>query len=93
MSDRIARIALTSGEPAGIGPDICIALAQTAHAADLTVFADPELLAARARQLNLPLSLIPAGAAAPQTAGRLRIEPVKARTASHAGRLDPANAP
>lgn len=94
MSDRLARIALTSGEPAGIGPDICIALAQTAHAADIMVFADPDVLAARARQLDLPLSLIATGAAAaPQAAGRLRIEPVKARAAVHAGRLDAANAP
>ncbi|HEV2110189.1 MAG TPA: 4-hydroxythreonine-4-phosphate dehydrogenase PdxA [Gammaproteobacteria bacterium] len=94
MSDRLARIALTSGEPAGIGPDICIALAQTAHNVDLTVFADPELLTARARQLDLPLSLIAAGAAAaPQASGRLRIEPVKARAAVHAGRVEPANAP
>lgn len=53
------RIALTPGEPAGIGPDLCIALAQQGHSDQLVVIADPELLAQRARALNLPLTLIP----------------------------------
>lgn len=85
-------IALSSGEPAGIGPDICIHLAQTAHAADLVVFADPGLLEARAKQLDLPLTLIPVGGVrAPQAAGSLRIHPVKLRAEVQAGRLDPRN--
>ena len=89
-----ARIALTSGEPAGIGPDICVALAQTAHAADLVVLADPELLESRARALGLPLSLLPAdGQRTPQTAGSLRVQAVKLRKPAHPGRLDAANAP
>src|SRR5215472_5345667 len=94
MPGRPARIALTSGEPAGIGPDICVALAQTAHAADITVFADPELLEARARALGLPLSLLSAEAPrTSQAAGTLRVQPVKLRAAVKPGRLDPANAP
>ena len=51
------RIAITPGEPAGIGPDLCIALAQQRHDAELVVVADPALLQARARQLGLPLNL------------------------------------
>ncbi len=50
----IRRIALTSGEPAGIGPDLAIQLAQTRQQAQLIVLADPALLQQRAQQLNLP---------------------------------------
>ena len=86
------RIALTSGEPAGIGPDICIRLAQTGHSADVVVLADPGLLAARAHTLGLPLSLdIDAGGRVPQAAGHLRVHPVKTRRPVQAGKLDPAN--
>ncbi len=48
------RIALTAGEPAGIGPDLCVMLARRPPAADLTVFADRTLLEQRARRLGLP---------------------------------------
>jgi 4-hydroxy-L-threonine phosphate dehydrogenase PdxA len=51
------RIALTSGEPAGIGSDLCIQLAQYELACELIVIAEPELLLQRAKQLNLPLSI------------------------------------
>ncbi|HEV2212932.1 MAG TPA: 4-hydroxythreonine-4-phosphate dehydrogenase PdxA [Gammaproteobacteria bacterium] len=92
MAAAAPRIALSSGEPAGIGPDICIHLAQTAHPADLVVFADPGLLEARARQLGLPLTLTSAGeVGTPQAAGSLRIHPVKLRAEVQAGRLDPRN--
>lgn len=94
MSSGTPRIALTSGEPAGIGPDICIQLAQTAHVADLVVFADPELLTARAHELHLPLSLdTSSGVSAAQSAGHLRVHPVRLRSAVRAGKLDAANAP
>lgn len=52
------RIALTTGEPAGIGVDLCIQLSQTVlPACELVVLADPKLLKERAKQLNLPLTL------------------------------------
>lgn len=57
MSD-ICRIALTSGEPAGIGPDLCIQLAQQAQRHQIVVIADPELLQQRADELGLPIKLI-----------------------------------
>lgn len=57
MTTILPRIALTSGEPAGIGPDLCIQLAQYELACELVVIADPELLLQRAKQLNLPLSI------------------------------------
>lgn len=48
-------IALTPGEPAGIGPDLTVMLAQTARDYPLVVIADINLLVERAVQLNLPL--------------------------------------
>lgn len=53
----IPRIVLTPGEPAGIGPDLVIQLAQQQWSAELVVCADRNLLKARASQLGLPLTL------------------------------------
>ncbi|MEQ9465359.1 MAG: 4-hydroxythreonine-4-phosphate dehydrogenase PdxA [Haliea sp.] len=53
----VPRIAITAGEPAGIGPDIVAMIAQDSWAAELLVIADPDLLRDRARQLGLPLQL------------------------------------
>lgn len=93
MSAALPRIALSTGEPAGIGPDICIKLAQTAHAADIVAFGDPDLLQARARQLGLSLNLEDGrGPPSLQLAGRLRVEAVRLAKAAQPGRLDPANA-
>ncbi len=52
-ADRLPRIALTSGEPAGIGPDLCLALARSALDCELVCLADRALLAARARLLGM----------------------------------------
>ena len=54
MTTRQPRIALTAGEPAGIGPDLCLMLAGQQQAAGIVVVADPDLLTARAAQLQLP---------------------------------------
>jgi 4-hydroxythreonine-4-phosphate dehydrogenase len=47
------RIILTTGEPAGIGPDIAIQLAGLHQDYELITIADPELLSQRAKQLVL----------------------------------------
>lgn len=90
------RIAITPGEPAGIGPDLCIAIAQTPpDDIELVVVADPKLLEDRARQLGLPLSLKTFDAAqtpADTGAGQLSILPVQLRTSVTPGILDKANA-
>ncbi|HEY1076964.1 MAG TPA: 4-hydroxythreonine-4-phosphate dehydrogenase PdxA [Fontimonas sp.] len=89
------RIAITPGEPAGIGPDLVCMLAQQACGAELVAVCDPDLLRQRAQQLGLPLKLLPLDtAAAPQAqaAGTLRVLPVALATKAAAGVLDPANA-
>lgn len=70
----LKRIAITSGEPAGIGPDICVMLAQHAIKANITIIGDSNVLAARAMQLDLPFDAskvlhIPTSASV--TAGKL----------------------
>ena len=52
----LPRIAITSGEPAGIGPDICVLLQQHEIAACITIIGDADVLAARAQQLNVDFS-------------------------------------
>ncbi len=91
----VPRLALTPGEPAGIGPDLCVMLAQRAHPVQLVAVADPDLLAERAMQLGLPLRLDTFDAtqpARPQQAGTLQVAPVPLRAAVCAGELHPANA-
>ena len=51
-------LALTAGEPAGIGPELCLALAATAYAKDLVVIADPEVLRRRAALIGSDVDLI-----------------------------------
>ena len=52
-------IAITAGEPAGIGPDLCVMLAYKPLNAKVVVIADADMLKARAAQLNLSLHVIP----------------------------------
>ena len=89
------RLILTAGEPASIGPDLCVLLAQQAHSVDLVVATAPELLEQRARLLGLPLTLEcfdPSAAPLPQAAGRLRVLPIALAEPVHPGRLNVANA-
>ncbi|HEX6591646.1 MAG TPA: 4-hydroxythreonine-4-phosphate dehydrogenase PdxA [Moraxellaceae bacterium] len=91
----LPRIALTPGEPAGIGPDLLVTLAQQAHAAELVALADPDLLQARAAQLGLPLRLRryePGQPARATVAGELVVLPVPLAATVTPGRLDVRNA-
>ena len=76
----ISRIAITPGEPAGIGPDILVQLAQHKQRAQIVAIADPKLLLDRAKRLKLPLSIIPFNANAPAqcaNAGQLYVEAIE----------------
>lgn len=88
------RIAVTPGEPAGIGPDLIITLAQQPWSAELVVCADGALLTERAKQLGLPLQLLPykpEQAAQSQQAGTLTLCNIPLRVPSEAGVLEEAN--
>lgn len=59
MPARLPVIAITAGEPAGIGPDLCVLLAERKPAAHLVFIADQSLLATRAAMLGRRLELTP----------------------------------
>src|SRR5258708_10915325 len=56
-SNSVPAIAVTSGEPAGVGPDVCLALARKRFAARVVGLGDREMLESRARQLGLRVRL------------------------------------
>ncbi|KHT41966.1 4-hydroxythreonine-4-phosphate dehydrogenase PdxA [Pectobacterium brasiliense] len=88
------RVVITPGEPAGIGPDLVIALAQQAWPVELVICADPDLLLSRALQLSMPLTLRdyqPGQPAQPQQAGSLTILPIAAPATIIPGQLNVAN--
>lgn len=88
-------LAITAGEPAGIGPDLCIQIAQQPSALQRVVIADPQLLSSRARLLGLPLELTPFDPDAlpsAQAAGQLSVLPVPLAAPCEPGRLDRRNA-
>ncbi len=73
------RVVITPGEPAGIGPDLVVQLAQRSWPVELVICADASVLEARAKTLNLPLTLLPYQAEStplPQQAGTLTLLPV-----------------
>jgi 4-hydroxythreonine-4-phosphate dehydrogenase len=90
----LLRIALTPGEPAGIGPDLCIQLAQQALDCELVVIANSELMEQRAAQLGLPLTLKAFDSQQPPQAhqpGQLTILPVELAAPVQSGRLNVQN--
>ncbi|MDG1814298.1 MAG: 4-hydroxythreonine-4-phosphate dehydrogenase PdxA [Porticoccaceae bacterium] len=84
-------LALTPGEPSGVGPDLLIQLIQQPQGQELVAFADPDLLVQRAAQLGLPLSLIEPRQQ-PLAAGELAVVPVPMAVPAVAGKLDQRNA-
>ncbi|MCM2330546.1 MAG: 4-hydroxythreonine-4-phosphate dehydrogenase PdxA [Pseudomonas sagittaria] len=95
MSDA-PRFALTPGEPAGIGPDLCLLLARAAQPHALVAIASRALLAERAAQLGLDIALLAVGPGAwpdtPAPAGSLYVWDTPLAAPVVAGQLDPRNA-
>lgn len=88
------RVVITPGEPAGIGPDVTLQLAQQDWPVELVVCTDPALLRQRAAALGLPITLReyqPGVAARPQQAGTLTVLPVITPHPVTAGELHVAN--
>jgi len=88
------RLAITAGEPAGIGPDLCIQIAQQSHDCELIVIADPQLIEQRASELGLNVSIRlfddtqPAQASA---AGEICVCPVTLASSVNTGQLNVDN--
>ncbi|HEU4652706.1 MAG TPA: 4-hydroxythreonine-4-phosphate dehydrogenase PdxA [Steroidobacteraceae bacterium] len=86
---RRPRLIVTSGEPAGIGPDLCLALSERRFDADLVIACDAEVLQQRAGILKVRENLSPYDCSSPTPAQLLHI-PVAAPV--EAGVLNPRNA-
>ncbi|HEY9052545.1 MAG TPA: 4-hydroxythreonine-4-phosphate dehydrogenase PdxA [Gammaproteobacteria bacterium] len=88
-------IAITPGEPAGIGPDILLDLVRHALPARLVCIADPDLMRSRARELkcSIKISEIHDTDNLPEhAAGELHVLPVKLTTPAKPGILNSQNA-
>ncbi|MFC3033458.1 4-hydroxythreonine-4-phosphate dehydrogenase PdxA [Pseudoalteromonas fenneropenaei] len=88
------RIAITPGEPAGIGPDLLIKLAQKAWSEQLVAVADAALLTQRAAELGLSIKVLPfdpEAVATPAPAGAIYCLQVDLGAPVVAGQLDENN--
>ena len=86
-------MAVTAGEPAGVGPDLCVALAHRELPVRIVVIADKQLLLTRAQSLGVPLECVDFARGGPYTAatGTLCVSHVPLAAPAHPGKLDPAN--
>ena len=89
-------LALTAGEPAGIGPELCLSLAGTPHADRLVLIADPDMLRARADAVGIDVELVvldgPADASSAGGSSTLRVLPQSLPNPQALGTPDPRNA-
>ena len=84
-------LALTAGEPAGIGPDLCIALSQQALPCRLSVLGDVDVLRSRAAQLGIAVDFITGDAIPAHRHGALHVRHIPVALPVTAGVLDPHN--
>lgn len=87
-------LAFTPGEPAGIGPDLCLELARSERDYPIVAIASAELLEQRAALLGQSLQVEHYHARGPVAtrAGSLSVLPVELAAAVEPGHLDPRNA-
>ncbi|GAB1594394.1 4-hydroxythreonine-4-phosphate dehydrogenase PdxA [Lysobacter claricitrinus] len=86
------RLALVPGEPAGVGPELCVALAGRPRSHALIAYADPGVLEAAARRAGQPLRLVDPDDADAARAGALGIVPFPVAQTVEPGHLEVANA-
>ena len=91
MNDKNKYIALTTGEPAGIGPELVVQLLQDPVTDHLCIFADPDLLLERATLIGASLAI--KGDTLLGPGGTAHIYPIELNESSIAGDLDIKNAP
>ena len=92
MSTSVPVVVVTSGEPAGIGPDLCLTLATRRWPARIVVLGDRELLAQRARRLGLEVAIVDYRAEQPAPAAALEVLHEALDVPAIAGKLDVRNA-
>lgn len=92
MTNLSKPLVVTSGEPAGIGPDLCLALAASPWAKRIVVVADPDMLAERARVLDVDISLREYSVDSARDDTGLRVLPQPLHSPAVCGTLNPDNA-
>jgi 4-hydroxythreonine-4-phosphate dehydrogenase len=88
------RIIVTAGEPAGVGPDLVLALSQSSWPHQVVVSADKQMLSDRANRLGLSVELIDYdknSSPQPQRAGTLVVEHIPVKETTIAGELTEQN--
>jgi 4-hydroxythreonine-4-phosphate dehydrogenase len=93
-SECVPRIAYTPGEPAGIGPDLCVLLAQNPPPCELITVGDPLLISRRAERLGVVAEVVECDLARTPAAnkqGQIKVLPVRLKTHETPGHLDPDN--
>ncbi len=88
------RVIVTAGEPAGVGPDLVLALSQQDWPHQIVVCADKSLLTQRAAQLSIEVELLDYSLSVkpePQKAGSLLVDHIPLATAVVAGQLNEKN--
>ena len=87
------RIAVTPGEPSGIGPDLLIKFIQKPLDFELVAYVDPTLLESRAKRLNLPLRILEATKGEPRASKRseISIKPIPLKASVVPGILNADN--
>ena len=82
MDSNIPRLLITAGDPAGIGPELCLEIATKNWNAELLVIADPEVLKQYARLLSFDVVIEITTFEKPRSvhkAGILKVIPVQVR--------------
>jgi 4-hydroxythreonine-4-phosphate dehydrogenase len=91
MGASLPLVALTAGEPAGIGPDLCALLARETFPGRLVIVGDPRVIAERARARGIRFDA--AAYRDRDSASAISVLDLPVRAAVIAGRLDRANSP
>jgi 4-hydroxythreonine-4-phosphate dehydrogenase len=89
-----APLVITAGEPAGIGPDLCVQLAQQGFIEPVVIACSPTLLEQRAKSLGLTIeiSLWQPGASVATMPGCISVYPIELSEPVYAGALSASNA-
>ncbi len=94
MPDIIPRVAVTPGEPAGIGADLCVLLSQSEFQCQPVIYCDPVLIKSRAQQLGFSVNLSSVDFTKPAirpATGQLFVVPVSVSNPVKTGIIDPIN--
>ncbi len=94
--DATRPLVITAGEPAGIGPELCLTLAHERLPRDIVVISDAELLRSRAEQTGIATTIIevdPENFNAKAGTGELLVIDAPFPDSIECGKLNPANAP